>query len=99
MQCRELIKVSQLSKRKKEQEYAEKIKMAYERIDQQEIRSVEEKWKVYRDTLLKCATEVCGCRRVGQGITKGIEWWNDKVRIAVLQKKMIFELWLQQRLE
>ena len=64
--------------------------MAYERIKQQEIRSVEEEWKVFRDTELKCATEVCGCRGVGRGIRKGSEWWNDKVRIAVLQKKQGF---------
>ena len=37
--------------------------------------------------MLECATEVFGCRRVGQGIRKGSEWWNDKVMIVVLQKK------------
>ena len=91
MQCREVIKVSELSKRVKEQEYAEKVRMAYERIEHQEIRSVEEEWKDFRDAVLECATEVCGCRRVGQGIRKGGEWWNDKVRIAVVQKRKVFE--------
>ena len=36
MQCKEVIKVNELSKRVKEQEYAEKIRIAYERIEQQE---------------------------------------------------------------
>ena len=90
-----MIKVSELNKRGKEQEYAEKARMAYERIEQQEIRSVEEEWKVFRDRVLKCATEVCGCRRVGQRIRKGSECWNEKVRLAVLQKRKIFEQWLQ----
>ena len=45
---------------------AEKEKKAYERIEQQEIRSLEEKWKVFKDKVLKCATEVCGCRQVEQ---------------------------------
>ena len=49
--------------------------------------------------MLECATEVCGCRRVGQRIRKGSEWWNDKVRIAVVQKKKVFEQWLQQGTE
>ena len=40
--CREVIKVSELIKRGKEQEYAQKVRMAYERIEQQEIMSVEE---------------------------------------------------------
>ena len=46
--------------------------MAYETIEQQEIKSVEEECKVFTDTVLKCSTEVCGCRRVGQGIRKGV---------------------------
>ena len=46
MHCREVIKVNKLSKRGKEQECTEKVRMAYERIEQQEIRSVEEEWKV-----------------------------------------------------
>ena len=66
-----MIKVCDLSKRGKKQEYAEKIRNAYERNEQQEIRSVEEDGKVFRDTVLKCATDVCGCKRVGQGIRKG----------------------------
>ena len=58
------LRKAKLSKRGKEQEYAEKVRMANERIEQQEIRSVEEEWKVFSDTVLKCATEMCGCRRV-----------------------------------
>ena len=91
-----MIKVSELSKGGKDQEYAEKVRMAYEKIERLGIRSVEEDWKVFRDAVLKFATEVCGWRQVVQGIRKGIEWWNDKVRLAVLQKRKIFEQWLQQ---
>ena len=99
MQYRVVIKVSELSKREKEQEYAEKVRMANERIEHQEIMGVEEKWKDLRDTVLECDTEVCGCRRVGQGTRNGSEWWNDKVRIAVLQKRKVFEEWLKKRTE
>ena len=70
-----MIKVRELSKRGKEQEDAEKERMAYEKIKQQEIRCEEDEWKVFSDTMLKCATEVCGCKRVGQGIRKGSERW------------------------
>ena len=49
--------------------------------------------------MLKCVTEVCDCRRVGHGIRKESEWWNDKVRIAVLQKRKVFEQWLKKRTE
>ena len=71
MQRMEVIKVSELIKRVKEQKYAEKVRMVYERIEHQEIRSVEEEWKEFRDAVLECATEVCGCRWVEQGIKKG----------------------------
>ena len=36
---------------------------------------------------------------MGQKIRKGSELWNDKVRIAVLQKRKVFEQWLQQGTE
>ena len=39
--------------------------MTYERIKHQAIKRVEEEWKEFRDAVLECATEVCGCRRVG----------------------------------
>ena len=52
-----------------------------------------------RGAAFVCATEVYGCRRVGQGIRRGGKWWNDKVRIAVVQKRKLFEQWLQQRKE
>ena len=60
---------------------------------------MDKEWKEFRDAVLKCATEVCGCRRLGQGIRKGSECWNDKVKVAVLQKRNVFENWLQQRSE
>ena len=75
----------------KEQEYAEKVRRAYERIEHQEIKSVEEEWKDFRYAVLECATEVCGCRRVGQGIRQRGERWNDKVMFAVVQKRKVFE--------
>ena len=58
--CREVIKVNEVSKRGKEQKYAKNVRIAYRRIEQQKTRSVEEEWTVFRDTALKCATEVCG---------------------------------------
>ena len=74
VQCREKIKSSELSKRVKEQEYEEKVRMAYERIEHQEIMIVEEEWKEFRDAVLEYATEVYGCRREGQWIRKRSEW-------------------------
>ena len=49
--------------------------------------------------MFKCATEVCGCRLIGQKIRKRNGCWNDEVKSAVLQKRKVFEQWLQQRSE
>ena len=73
--------------------------MAYERTEHQEIERVDYGWKECRNAVLKCVTEVCVYRRVGQGIGKRSKWLNDKVRIAVLQKRKVFEQSLQQRSE
>ena len=48
---------------------------------------------------MECATEVCGCRHVGQVIRKGGKWWNDEARIAVVQNRKVFEQWLQRETE
>ena len=47
--------------------------------------------------MLKSATEVCCCRLVGQGTIKRSDRWNDKLRSAVVQKRKVFEQWLQQQ--
>ena len=70
MQCREVIKVNVLSKRVKEWEYAEKVRMACESIGHQEIKNVKEEWNEFRNAVLECATKVCSRRRVGQWIRK-----------------------------
>ena len=38
-------------------------------------------------------------RWVGQGIRKRSEWWDYKVRLAVLHKRRVFEQWLQKGTE
>ena len=48
---REVIKVSELIKRVKEQEHVVKVRIAYERIEPQEIKSIEEEWKKFRDAV------------------------------------------------
>ena len=54
-----------------------------------------EMWSVLK--LAKCATEVCGFRRVEQEITKGSERWNGNLTSAVLHKRKVIEQWLQHR--
>ena len=52
MQCSEIVKISDLNNREKEQEYVGKVRIAFDRIAHQEIGNVEE-WKEFRDILVK----------------------------------------------
>ena len=42
MKCREVTKISELSKKVKEQEYVDQVRMDREKLEHQEIKSVEE---------------------------------------------------------
>ena len=45
--------------------------------------------------MTRCASEVCGVRRVGKCVRKGSEWWNDEVNEVVVRKRRAYEEWLQ----
>ena len=91
------VKVRELRKNEKRLEYQHKISSRWERIRGMEWRGIEEEWGDMKNGMLKDGAEVCGYRRVGGGKRKGSEWWNDRVKRAVEEKKRSFEEWLQGR--
>ena len=94
---REVVKVEELNKAGKEQEYQERLKIEYERVRERENGGVEEEWKMFRDTLLSTASDVCGKKKVGGYVRKGSEWWDEEVKIVVEEKRRAFEEWLGNR--
>ena len=94
---REVVRVEELSKPEKKQEYQEKVKAAYDRVKGRVAGELEEEWKAVRESLVGNANDVCGKRFVGGGIRKGSEWWNEEVRMKVEEKKKAYEEWLQCR--
>ena len=94
---REVVKVEELNKAGKEQEYQERLKIEYENVREREIGGVEEEWKLFKDTLLSTASDVCGKKRMGGFMRKGSEWWDDEVKIVVEEKRRAFEEWLDNR--
>ena len=92
---REVVRVEELRKPEKKQEYQEKVKVAYERAKEETPRELEEEWLIMKESLVGNASEVCGKRKVGGGIRKGSEWWNEGVKLKVKEKKKAYEEWLQ----
>ena len=48
-----------------------------------------------KESLVGHASNVCRKRSFGGCMRKGSEWWNEKVKMKVEEKKQAFEEWLQ----
>ena len=89
------MKVEELKKTEKKQEYQERMKAAYDRVKVREVGEVEEEWSLMKVNVVGHASDVCGKRFVGSCMRRGSEWWNDSVKTKVEEKKKAFEEWLQ----
>ena len=92
---REAVKVEELKKTEKKQEYQDKLKEAYDKVKEGEAGELEEEWALMKEILVGHASDVCGKRFVGGCMRKGSEWWNEGVTMKVEEKKRAFEEWLQ----
>ena len=91
------VKVSVLNESEKEREFVEKMSGEYEKVCERTKGEVEEEWESFREAIMRCATEVCGKRVFGRGVRRGSEWWNDRVREVVTEKRRAYERWLQRK--
>ena len=94
---RKALKVSELKKREKAEEYQERLLREWNLMSGLECVGVEEEWQKFKSAVLECAEKVCGMRRVGNGVRRGGEWWCEEVRMAVKEKRQAFEVWLQRK--
>ena len=92
---REEVRTYELRKSDRQAEYQEKIRLDFDKVCERPAVSVEEEWHCLKDAVKRNALEVCGTRRVGRGLRKGSEWWNEEVKLAVSEKKRAYEVWLQ----
>ena len=95
VEVREEVKTNELRKSQIQREYQEKMRMCFETVGMRAEAGVEEEWESLKNALKDNAVEVCGWRRVGGGLRKGSEWWNEEVSEAVMEKKRAYEVWLQ----
>ena len=64
-------------------------------MKQREAGELKEEWGLMKESYLGYASDVCGKRFVGGCMRRGSEWWNERVKMKVEEKKMAFEEWLQ----
>ena len=94
--CRkEVVKVEELKKTERKQEYQDKLKETYERVKEREAGELEEEWGLMKESFVGHASDVCGKRFVGGCMRRGSEWWNEGVKMKVEEKKKAFEEWLR----
>ena len=56
---KEVLKVSELNKREKKDEYQRGLTEEWLRVSEENVKSVEEEWDMFRKAVQKCAKEVC----------------------------------------
>ena len=59
---------------------------------------VEEMWKEMKDSIFGSASKVCGTVKLGQK-RKGCEWWSDRVKMKIEEKKKAWERLLRENNE
>ena len=81
------INVKELRKKEKMLEYREKIKSAWEKLEGRERWRIQEEWGYLKRRALEGGAEVCGYCKIGIGMRKGSELWNDSVKKVMEEKK------------
>ena len=66
---REVVKVEELKKTEKKQEYQDKLKEAYDRVKEREAGELEEERGLKKESLVGHVSDVCGKRFVGNSYT------------------------------
>ena len=92
---REVVKVEELKKTEKKQEYQDKLKETYDGVKEREDGELEEEWRLMKESFVGHASDVCGKRFVGGCMRRGSEWWNEEVKMKGEEKKRAFEEWLR----
>lgn len=61
-------------------------------------RDIEYEWNDFKCSILGAAADCLGTATCG-GSAKNTKWWNSEIKEAVLEKKRIYNLWLQNKCE
>ena len=77
---REVVKVERLKDAGCKEEFEDGIKEEWRIHKERELGNVEEEWMAFKNAVIRCASRVCGMKRLSKReIRKGSEWWNEEV--------------------
>ena len=97
-EVREVVKVERLRNVSCKIEFEECLKNEWDVQKEREIGNVEEEWMAFKNAVIRCASNVCGMKRLSKrGIRRASEWWNQDVERLVKYKCDLYKLWLQNK--
>ena len=97
-EVRAVVKVERLRDDECKKAYEECLKEEWVIHREREIGDVENEWMAFKDAVIRCASRVCGMKRLSKkGIRKGSEWWSEEVERLVKCKREMYVVWLQNK--
>ena len=92
------LKIEELSKPEVKQAYQSRIKSCLsERQIELSKSTIEEKWQLYKETLLSCAEVVCSRKQI-KGNSRRAAWWNENFKAKIKEKKEAWKKYLQTKM-
>ena len=58
-----------------------------------EVERIDREWLTFKNALMDTLKKECGTKELGKTKRKGTIWWNDAVKEATKQKKLLYKKW------
>lgn len=95
----ETIKSYKLKNKETAAKYEERVNKGLENgPDRTENNSIEEKWKLFKNTVIQAAKDICGTSKVNKN-KKQTAWWTDEIKQQVKDKKKKWQQYLSNKNE
>ena len=98
LNVKKVVKVSELEKEEVKEVFKGILAEEWAKVRNARLMSVEEEWKIFKETVLRVAARVCGYRSVGRK-NKRSAWWDHEMKELVKDKRRMFEVYNQNKSE
>ena len=91
-----IVNVRKLQRENVAEMYERRIKDKWCTVRVKNVETAEKEWEVMKKALLECAENVCGMKVMG-GKKKKNDWWDERVRGAIQEKKELYQRYNRER--